>query len=69
MLVKSHSHLTRMLVHAQMFKFAVFEQKAIKGPEDLESVSRLVSLGMQNIAVSPENGLDYEKLIGHNKFG
>ncbi len=40
-----------MLVHAQMFRFAVHEQKVIKGPEDLESVSRLVALGMQNIAV------------------
>jgi hypothetical protein len=51
MFVKNTSYLSQMLVRAQCFKFAIHEQKAIKGPEDLESVSRLVALGMQNIAV------------------
>jgi len=41
----------------------VQKQQDIKGHDDLPSISHLVSLGMQNLALTKPGGIDYEKII------
>jgi len=56
-----------MLFNPQLFRFAATAAPAKTTP--LLSVQNLIQTGASNLVLSPQTGLDYEKIINTKRFG
>lgn len=50
-------------------QFAMQKDKEIKTPDDLESISELISRGIHNLNQSIPGGIDYEASLNSRRFG